>query len=819
MDPTRAYAQHHGLGRVERLVRLRGQVDLGNQLGSSAALCLTQAGLFLVAARDAQTGTSINLLDRTDVSYRIGRLSDTLVVGERELGVPAGKGERTRQLFALARLRQGSGRVPCGPFLARHVESPDEVERAWLSGFLAERELCLAWLDSVTRERLDSPIVGGSEVELVFVLTSERAALLALSDLGDLHADSLEGPLVVEPGFGRARITMGSRQWHSTLGNAGLYSELSHVVQLGRADRLLEVARLNWLGRRSHGGLSFARKLLDQAAREQDARASVLAFLVSAELDEPEPARPDPTMALSALAASPASALAELWVGWEMSAASGRALLDRLRQRGEAAEPWALELHASVHARMNALLGDGEARAYADIALAEHMIACGERERARSVLEARLASLPSEALEDLLPARDADLTVGGGGQALRVRAHELLAQARGGAEARDPKARAELARLQPLVVARVRALVEVAEGDLSSRAQDVLNVLEPLGLVAERERPAPDHAKALTDDLLFGLVRHPLAREGGALLGKLQALLASVPIPDQGVLRDYVEQLTPEQQSGAGGALAHAARLFGLRQLGAFVSRGRKGIGFRSYEGPEAFVLIGGRHLEPESEYRMTPGELAFALGAEVAHLRFGHSRVTSDEVWAGALEKGKQGLDLALGVLPLLRGLKVARRVHQVVQRVPMDALQRAVTSARMLRRGVEKKLGPRHAEPATRGGEMLSAINEEVVAAHRVMQLTADRAGLLLCGDPCAALRAIMLARSDYREELPVAEREGIDVVLARRTIDGKMVHQDLAVRVAALLSFYLSDDWVRLRDAVRPRFSDTGNDPEVE
>jgi hypothetical protein len=62
------------------------------------------------------------------------------------------------------------------------------------------------------------------------------------------------------------------------------------------------------------------------------------------------------------------------------------------------------------------------------------------------------------------------------------------------------------------------------------------------------------------------------------------------------------------------------------------------------------------------------------------------------------------------------------------------------------------------------------------------------------------------MMLVRGDYQEEVAVAEREGIDVVLARRKADGKMVHQDLAVRVAALLSFYLSDDWVRLREAVR-------------
>jgi hypothetical protein len=598
---------------------------------------------------------------------------------------------------------------------------------------------------------------------------------------------------------------MGAMAWHTTLGNAGLYTELAPAAGLSPADRTLEIARLNWLGKSGKGALAYARKLLELSARAGEPRALALSFLVSAELGEPEAARPDPTAAFPALRSAPVTALSELWVGWEMSTASGHALLARLRERGEAVEPWALELHASVHARLDA--DDGDERARADIELAAHMIAAGERERARSILEARLATLPSEALEDLLPASDADLTRGAGGQTLRIRAHELLAETRGG---KDERTLAELARLQPLVVSRIAALAQTAQGDLGERAHDVLAVLEPGGLVTERERPSAEPDKALTDDLLFGLVRHPLAREGGALLGKLQTLLAAVPIPDPALLRDYVEKLSAEQQSAAADALAESSRLFGLRRLGAFVSRGKKGIGLRSYEGPEPFVLLGGRHLEVAGPFGMTAGELRFALAAEVAHLRFGHSRVTSSEVWAGALEKGKQGLDLALGVLPLLRGLKLARQINEVVQRVPMGALQRVATSANKLRRGVQKKLAPRGAEPPAASAEVLSALNEEVVAAHRVMQLTADRAGLLACRDLTAALRAMMLVRADYQEELEVAEKEGIDVVLARRTADGKMVHQDLAVRVAALLSFYLSSDWVRLRDAIGKRAS---------
>ena len=58
------------------------------------------------------------------------------------------------------------------------------------------------------------------------------------------------------------------------------------------------------------------------------------------------------------------------------------------------------------------------------------------------------------------------------------------------------------------------------------------------------------------------------------------------------------------------------------------------------------------------------------------------------------------------------------------------------------------------------------------------------------------------MLLVRSDHREELAVAEREGIEVVLAERRSDGVMVHQDLAIRVAALVSFQLSEDYARMR-----------------
>lgn len=93
------------------------------------------------------------------------------------------------------------------------------------------------------------------------------------------------------------------------------------------------------------------------------------------------------------------------------------------------------------------------------------------------------------------------------------------------------------------------------------------------------------------------------------------------------------------------------------------------------------------------------------------------------------------------------------------------------------------------------------LSRINEELITAHRVMQLTADRAGLLVSADLQASIRAMLLLRSDHRVLLDRSLREGLISVLSERNSNGEMAHQALAVRIAALFSFYLSSEYARL------------------
>jgi hypothetical protein len=53
-------------------------------------------------------------------------------------------------------------------------------------------------------------------------------------------------------------------------------------------------------------------------------------------------------------------------------------------------------------------------------------------------------------------------------------------------------------------------------------------------------------------------------------------------------------------------------------------------------------------------------------------------------------------------------------------------------------------------------------------------------------------------------YAPELPIAERAGLRVAVARRDDEHRLLHAELAVRTCALIGFYLDDDYRALDEA---------------
>jgi hypothetical protein len=616
------YLAARGLGSPERRVRLRRRLELEPGVATAASLCLTEGGAWIVAATSPERGLHVNVLERSDLRFRRGRLFDELVLGSDRFLVAPGHGDEAAEIVGIARLRARGRRCVLPEQLPRHVDARSELERCYLEVALAPDEVVLAWLPSCTSWRLESPIDAGGSIDapLRLLVTERRVVLVALSALGDVRELGIE-PAPIRVTHGRKRITLHvhEHEWRADSHHT-LYEEISEITARSAPERLREAARTNYLSRESGAArLEVARSLLTAASDKDDPIAPFVRRMVAFDTGEALATLPDIEGTLDAFRATNPHrlTLADVWERWQLSPLAAMALVSRLREL-PGSDPWVLELHARARDARVSQSDSGATSALIDIALAEHFLAAGERSRARRLLEARLNALPDERLEDLLPPRDADLTAGAGGQVLRIRIHELIASLEPGVAVTATGSVAELARLQPLVHTRVERLAHEASDDLALRASAVLDLLEPGGIRLENlaADPLEQRGRVLSGELIGGPLKHPLARDGDALLGKLQALLALVPSPDPGVLMDYCERLSKSPDSHAAAALARAARILDITKVEAYVSRGSKGVGVRAYEHGPPFVLIGGRHLDPDDEYAMTPLELCFALSS-----------------------------------------------------------------------------------------------------------------------------------------------------------------------------------------------------------
>lgn len=785
-----AFLAERGLGPVEDCLRLAGRAPVGAGEPARADLCLTPQGAYVVAAKTRFIGEAWDVGEATQVKYEPGRLRDRLGVGTTWLPVPAGRGGEARRLVALGRVRKSLGSdAPSPPPPDRYCGAlPSPAWEAAASG-LGPEETLIAALSLGVESRVRSelgPVVAHASY---LVLTAERARCVGLSELGDLELVELDpNQTRIETEGGHAELRSGARTWSIAEGSAAVVAELIELLHRPPGERLYAAARRLWLSTTRAAGSERAEELLLAAAARGHARAPAARALIRCQIKGPRAARGallEVGRTLASTGPEP-EILVRIWRELELSPETGRDAMRSLRELGAQAEPWALELHRAVHS------GSTGADATADhLEMAEHELIAGDPTRARSVCDACLATLA--------PDEDAVLDPGKVSRAHshRIRLQEIRAREALARGETDVGALAALTGLEPLNAPRLQALAQASASvplhqRLVRRAREALACLEPGGLMGPIP-PSQPRSSGLDEIALREQVAHPLARGSGRLAGKLSELVASVPEPDLGFLRDFCEELSEERQPDAARALANAGRLLSMPSPKAYVSHGARSVGLRVFGTTEPFILIGASHLTPNGRFSLSGRELDFAFAAELGHLAFGHQRVTAGEVWAGATGKARDALLALSVVLPLVSEVSGLRNAR-ILRHLGPETLKKALLATDKL----ERLLGSR--KPETTGA--LSQNNEELISAHRLVQLTADRAGLVAAACLPAALRAVLLTRSDYRTVLDAAETRDLVSVLREPERSGPG-YADLLVRIRAMVAFYLSPDF----DALTP------------
>jgi hypothetical protein len=821
----------------ERVVALKATVDLSDGSPGTLHLCQTSAGALLCATNGA-VGRIIDLAEVWPLGWEDGVFNDALIVGNDRHVVPTGKAGEARLALGLGRIAARAeqpavpvtgpgGAAPSGPWC-------DELEptaAAFLARRLEDGDFVLVWLRCAGTTTFPNGPTPKLRVRWHLLVTRDLAAIVAVSPLGDTAWETLPAaPLLAESGADH--LTMGERSIALERGASDRFMEVADLPAVTDVARLREAA---WrLARHGGAGAELADRLLDRLIAREDPIDRLARAARQETVDDAVV-----SAAVLALPMAPeiGPALSAWFEHWAPANALADAVLDQLITRAEEPEDATtfLDFHRAVRMRRVRDGADLFTAAEGDIALAEHLLFAGARPEAQALLEARLRALPAEDLVAIAPPEGADLTAGEGAPSLHLRCLELLAHARGDG-AQDTTALAALARHQPLVPARLAALVaELGKGDLSQRAQRALDILTGTALDTPGPAPTAGCTRALPDTLAPRL-QHPAAREDGAL-GRVQAALANFDPPDATVVRSYCERLSEKRHEDAADAITDGAMLLGMPVPTAFISRGERDVGLRSHERPAPFLLLGGAHLDPDSDHHLAAAEMRFAIGAELAHLRFQHSRVTSSDVWAGVWDKTTTALSATVTLLPFLRFLPVEalgrertvralrtampdtwlRAVYQVedsaelaarlganpgkVAQSGADAVDTATGALTGLRAAANRLL------PSDGEGD-LNIEQARLVVAHRLMQLTADRVGLLLSGDLGAAIRAMFLTGTRLQPELRVACAQGLQTTLSRKDADGAPILPYLTIRCAALIAFWLSDEYATLRDAaMRP------------
>jgi len=800
-ETLHAYLRERDLGALDDHFALGGEFPGEHGRSLQSVVATTDRGAYLLGVTDDAAYAHLDLGRATELSYRQALLGDTLEIAGATLSVPTGQATRLLDALASARLvADASEPVSLRPVSSSYCETIRTAEQTWLSMWLEPDEPLLAWLHTDDERAVASPVMGETTAPLRYVLTDRRHALVGLSPVGDLIVQSLPlAALAVERSVVRGEVVIGPAAWTTTRRNVGVYQALEDVPPMPPTQAIREVAHLLWQqDSRTAEDKLRARHLL--STQTSDALSVLsLATVVDAPADEPLRLTDAATAAFGILLTQPDSGetLADWAWDWDLARPHQRVIISALRAVDKAHAALARELHERLHATATT----DEQGVDADHELAEHLLQVGDADRAAAVLGTTLERLPNAEVYELVAPQREDIQTGSEEEAVaqrgreaRVATLEILVTATQGPD-RTACLR-ELAALQPLNPQRFADLAEhlggnpdPAEPELGARATAVARLLADPEAFTEAEPASTAPVRALEAELIDARLRHREARDGG-LMGKLQTLLAKVSVPDGSAVKAYCERVQYKAQRDLESAIAAATVVLGVPAMLAYVSRGEKSIGMRAYEDDLPFLVVGGDHLDAKADAYLPPAALHFAVGAELAHLRLAHSRVTPGEVWAGGLELGVEGLGVMFAATPLLKKVynTTLGKILSTVGGPLVDRVRGNLKASKKKPRG------------------SLSHDSSELVAAHRVMQFTADRAGLLLAASPTAAIRAMFAGHPASLAKWALVRRHPLVDVLLRGD-DVSERDQMLAVRVAAMLAFFVSPDFAALREAVSP------------
>ena len=231
-----------------------------------------------------------------------------------------------------------------------------------------------------------------------------------------------------------------------------------------------------------------------------------------------------------------------------------------------------------------------------------------------------------------------------------------------------------------------------------------------------------------------------------------------------------------------------------------YISWGERSVGIRSYESPQPFIIIGGDHLKTDSPYHLSVLEIQSILAMELYHIKCKHSRITSNEVWQGFFDKSSATFEGIISLLPfipkfpqtLLSNLDTFNNIRGVIPKKWMETIYTNDSLQGFFSQSENK--------------HNMSVDPSSILLAYRTLQYNADRVALLATGSLYHTISSFFIGKKSLNAYRTKLSSEGFHAYCLATLPENEIpLQENITLRTAALISFYLSDEYHNLRSKI--------------
>ncbi len=413
-------------------------------------------------------------------------------------------------------------------------------------------------------------------------------------------------------------------------------------------------------------------------------------------------------------------------------------------------------------------------------------------EKAISLYEMTLENLEDDSILELISDTKTNVLNGEDCHPLRIQLLEDLSEIKTGLKEADSKELLELARLQPLVLRRLSDLLADKSTNITDQknASEILSVLMAGFLESAESKPEISlDEKSFDKSELYERVVPECFKEAESWMDSFTKLIAKADPPDYNLVTKFSEKLTADKFPEAFEVLQELSRQMQLKEVECYIGNGEFSKGIIGIEGKPDFLIIGVDHLNPDSQFYFTRNEMKFSMAIELTHILFEHTKITSKDVWRGAKSKGKDFAGVLLVALPILGTVgSLAGRFFNI------SRFGKLLSGLDLFGKVIDK--GQTAAEY---GGKLSDKFikeqkESEMLATSRLMEISADRVGLLMTNDLRSSINVLLKTNDDFLANKDSIQEKGLHDYLMEQNEKGEFIRQELIIRIKTLCSFYL-------------------------